>query len=200
MLASVVTHGGITKTAQAAMGELRQALDLFDRTSKHGGRAVKFLVCHVMSPLNGLPGNDIVHILLSPSSDVCMIRLTAASTKGSKCKRISSLPVAAKNKTSSQSSEDGHTRSRVKDRNLSGNDLCLENGYHLPFSRRIRARLRLNQQDHRSLILPLCRLRLPKSKNRRLMYLHRRIITVWRLTETRFIPCWLTRCGRLKGN
>ncbi|KAK7680387.1 hypothetical protein QCA50_016627 [Cerrena zonata] len=43
MLASVVTHGGITKTAQAAMGELRLALDLFERTSKHGGRAVKFL-------------------------------------------------------------------------------------------------------------------------------------------------------------
>ena len=49
MLASVVTHGGITKTAQAAMGELTLALDLFDRTSKQGGRATKFLVSPLLA-------------------------------------------------------------------------------------------------------------------------------------------------------
>ncbi|KAH9944904.1 fungal-specific transcription factor domain-containing protein [Amylocystis lapponica] len=43
MLASVVTHGGTTKTAQAALGELRLAYDLFENAAKHGGRAVKFL-------------------------------------------------------------------------------------------------------------------------------------------------------------
>ncbi|OBZ76843.1 putative transcriptional regulatory protein C1F7.11c [Grifola frondosa] len=43
MLASVVTHGGTTKTAQAALGELRLACDLFERAATHGGRAVKFL-------------------------------------------------------------------------------------------------------------------------------------------------------------
>ncbi|KZT64967.1 hypothetical protein DAEQUDRAFT_565105 [Daedalea quercina L-15889] len=43
MLASVVTHGGTTKTAQAALGELRLAYDLFESAAKHGGRAVKFL-------------------------------------------------------------------------------------------------------------------------------------------------------------
>ncbi|KZT04988.1 uncharacterized protein LAESUDRAFT_727563 [Laetiporus sulphureus 93-53] len=43
MLASVVTHGGTTKTAQAALGELRLAYDLFDKAAKHGGRSVKFL-------------------------------------------------------------------------------------------------------------------------------------------------------------
>ncbi|CAL1710217.1 unnamed protein product [Somion occarium] len=43
MLASIVTHGGITKTAQAAMGELRMSLDLFQNASKYGGRAVKFV-------------------------------------------------------------------------------------------------------------------------------------------------------------
>ena len=44
MLASVVTHGGTTKTAQAALGELRFAHDLFQQAAKYGGRAVKFLV------------------------------------------------------------------------------------------------------------------------------------------------------------
>lgn len=44
MLASVVTHGGTTKTAQAALGELRLAYELFETAAKHGGRAVKFLV------------------------------------------------------------------------------------------------------------------------------------------------------------
>lgn len=44
MLASVVTHGGTTKTAQAALGELRLAYDLFEKAAKYGGRAVKFLV------------------------------------------------------------------------------------------------------------------------------------------------------------
>ncbi|KAH9834766.1 fungal-specific transcription factor domain-containing protein [Rhodofomes roseus] len=43
MLASVVTHGGTTKTAQAALGELRLAYDLFENAAKYGGRAVKFL-------------------------------------------------------------------------------------------------------------------------------------------------------------
>ncbi|OSX56730.1 hypothetical protein POSPLADRAFT_1083705, partial [Postia placenta MAD-698-R-SB12] len=43
MLASVVTHGGTTKTAQAALGELRLAYDLFEKAAKYGGRAVKFL-------------------------------------------------------------------------------------------------------------------------------------------------------------
>ncbi|TFY69763.1 hypothetical protein EVJ58_g254 [Rhodofomes roseus] len=40
---SVVTHGGTTKTAQAALGELRLAYDLFENAAKYGGRAVKFL-------------------------------------------------------------------------------------------------------------------------------------------------------------
>ncbi|PCH36758.1 hypothetical protein WOLCODRAFT_127620 [Wolfiporia cocos MD-104 SS10] len=43
MLASIVTHCGATKTAQAALGELRLAYDLFEKAAKHGGRAVKFL-------------------------------------------------------------------------------------------------------------------------------------------------------------
>ncbi|KAI0943568.1 hypothetical protein AcW1_002704 [Taiwanofungus camphoratus] len=43
MLASVVTHGRTTKTAQAALGELRLACDLFEKAAEHGGRAVKFL-------------------------------------------------------------------------------------------------------------------------------------------------------------
>ncbi|KAI0074277.1 hypothetical protein K474DRAFT_1601776 [Panus rudis PR-1116 ss-1] len=43
LLGSVVTHGGGTKTAQAALGELRLALELFDRAARYGGRAVKFL-------------------------------------------------------------------------------------------------------------------------------------------------------------
>ena len=44
MLASVVTHGGTTKTAQAALGELRSAAVLFEQAASYGGRAVKFLV------------------------------------------------------------------------------------------------------------------------------------------------------------
>ncbi|GBE83316.1 hypothetical protein SCP_0503640 [Sparassis crispa] len=43
MLASVVTHGGLTKTAQAALGELRLAYDLFEKAALHGGRSVQFL-------------------------------------------------------------------------------------------------------------------------------------------------------------
>ncbi|KAI0696344.1 hypothetical protein BC835DRAFT_1272113 [Cytidiella melzeri] len=43
MLGSVVTHGGVTKTAQAALGEVRLAYDLFERAARYGGRAVKFL-------------------------------------------------------------------------------------------------------------------------------------------------------------
>ncbi|KAI0340282.1 hypothetical protein BDW22DRAFT_1360218 [Trametopsis cervina] len=43
MLGSVVTHGGSTKTAQAAFSELRLAYDLFDKAARYGGRAVKFL-------------------------------------------------------------------------------------------------------------------------------------------------------------
>ncbi|KAI0088357.1 hypothetical protein BDY19DRAFT_891492 [Irpex rosettiformis] len=43
MLGSVVTHGGITKTAQAALGEVRLAYDLFEKAARYGGRAVKFL-------------------------------------------------------------------------------------------------------------------------------------------------------------
>ena len=44
MMASVVTRGGTSKTAQAALSELRMACDLFERAAKHGGRAGKFLV------------------------------------------------------------------------------------------------------------------------------------------------------------
>ncbi|KAI9068189.1 hypothetical protein FKP32DRAFT_1609038 [Trametes sanguinea] len=43
MLGSVVTRGGSSKTAQAALSELRIACDLFERAAKHGGRAGKFL-------------------------------------------------------------------------------------------------------------------------------------------------------------
>ncbi|KAI0325812.1 hypothetical protein GY45DRAFT_1339856, partial [Cubamyces sp. BRFM 1775] len=43
MMASVVTRGGTSKTAQAALSELRMACDLFERAAKHGGRAGKFL-------------------------------------------------------------------------------------------------------------------------------------------------------------
>ncbi|KAL6304699.1 hypothetical protein BKA93DRAFT_258954 [Sparassis latifolia] len=43
-LASVVTHGGLTKTAQAALGELRLAYDLFEKAALHGGR-LQFLRC-----------------------------------------------------------------------------------------------------------------------------------------------------------
>jgi hypothetical protein len=44
MLASVVTHGGTTKTAQAALGELRSAVVLFEHAAVYGGRTTKFLV------------------------------------------------------------------------------------------------------------------------------------------------------------
>ena len=43
-MGSVVTRGGTTKTAQAALGELRIACDLFERAAPHGGRAGKFVV------------------------------------------------------------------------------------------------------------------------------------------------------------
>ncbi|THH32859.1 hypothetical protein EUX98_g1327 [Antrodiella citrinella] len=43
MLGSVVTHGATTKTSQAALAELRLAVDLFERAAIQGGRAVKFL-------------------------------------------------------------------------------------------------------------------------------------------------------------
>ncbi|KAI0708422.1 hypothetical protein C8Q76DRAFT_627233 [Earliella scabrosa] len=43
MMGSVVTRGGTTKTAQAALGELRGAYELFTAAAKHGGRARKFL-------------------------------------------------------------------------------------------------------------------------------------------------------------
>ncbi|RDX52322.1 hypothetical protein OH76DRAFT_207245 [Lentinus brumalis] len=43
MMGSVVTRGGTTKTAQAALGELRIACDLFERAAQHGGRALKFV-------------------------------------------------------------------------------------------------------------------------------------------------------------
>ncbi|KAI0816939.1 fungal-specific transcription factor domain-containing protein [Trametes gibbosa] len=43
MMGSVVTRGGTSKTAQAALSELRLALDLFERAATHGGRARKFL-------------------------------------------------------------------------------------------------------------------------------------------------------------
>ncbi|KAI0703865.1 hypothetical protein C8T65DRAFT_709179 [Cerioporus squamosus] len=44
MMGSVVTRGGTTKTAQAALGELRIACDLFERAAQHGGRALKFML------------------------------------------------------------------------------------------------------------------------------------------------------------
>ncbi|TBU26314.1 fungal-specific transcription factor domain-containing protein [Dichomitus squalens] len=43
MLGSVVTHSGPTKTAQAALAELRIACDLFERAAQQGGRATKFV-------------------------------------------------------------------------------------------------------------------------------------------------------------
>ncbi|KAH9846704.1 hypothetical protein C2E23DRAFT_872217 [Lenzites betulinus] len=43
MMGSVVTRGGTSKTAQAALSELRLACDLFERAATHGGRARKFL-------------------------------------------------------------------------------------------------------------------------------------------------------------
>ncbi|OJT03642.1 hypothetical protein TRAPUB_5670 [Trametes pubescens] len=43
MLGSVVTRGGTSKTAQAALSELRIACDLFEHAATHGGRARKFL-------------------------------------------------------------------------------------------------------------------------------------------------------------
>lgn len=48
MLASVVTHGGTTKTAQAALVELRLAANLFEQAARYGGRAVKFLVSYIV--------------------------------------------------------------------------------------------------------------------------------------------------------
>lgn len=49
MLASVVTHGGTTKTAHAALGELHLAAALFEQAASYGGRAVKFLVSYPSS-------------------------------------------------------------------------------------------------------------------------------------------------------
>ncbi|RPD60567.1 hypothetical protein L226DRAFT_612121 [Lentinus tigrinus ALCF2SS1-7] len=43
MMGSVVARGGVTKNAQAALGELRLACDLFERAAQHGGRACKFV-------------------------------------------------------------------------------------------------------------------------------------------------------------
>ncbi|KAI0672081.1 fungal-specific transcription factor domain-containing protein [Trametes maxima] len=43
MMGSVVTRGGTSKTAQAALGELRSACELFEHAAPHGGRAGKFL-------------------------------------------------------------------------------------------------------------------------------------------------------------
>lgn len=45
MLHSVVIRAPTTKTAQAAIGELRSAKNLFDQAERFGGRAVKFAVC-----------------------------------------------------------------------------------------------------------------------------------------------------------
>ncbi|KAH9934548.1 uncharacterized protein BXZ73DRAFT_45830, partial [Epithele typhae] len=43
MLASVITRGGTTKTAQAALGELRVACEMFESAATLGGTASKFL-------------------------------------------------------------------------------------------------------------------------------------------------------------
>ena len=44
MLASVATHGPRSNVAPAALLELKNACDLFEAASAHGGRAIKFLV------------------------------------------------------------------------------------------------------------------------------------------------------------
>ena len=44
MLGSVVTHCTTSKTAQAALGELRMACDMFERAAGGGGPTAKFLV------------------------------------------------------------------------------------------------------------------------------------------------------------
>ncbi|OCH83843.1 hypothetical protein OBBRIDRAFT_892109 [Obba rivulosa] len=43
MLGAIATRCGVSKTGQAALAELRIALDLFEQAAPHGGRAVKFL-------------------------------------------------------------------------------------------------------------------------------------------------------------
>ena len=44
-MGSVVTRGGTTKTAQAALNELRLAVEVFEHAATQGGRATKFVVC-----------------------------------------------------------------------------------------------------------------------------------------------------------
>ena len=51
MMGSVVTRGGTTKTAQAALSELRIACDMFERAAQMGGRAAKFVVSVPIVPL-----------------------------------------------------------------------------------------------------------------------------------------------------
>ena len=63
MLASVVTHGATTKMAQAALGELRLAVTLFEHAAKYGGRATKFLVniCQLFQHAYGADYNQASH-------------------------------------------------------------------------------------------------------------------------------------------
>lgn len=48
MLSSVVIHCTKNKVAAAAIIELKKAHELFEKASRYGGRAVKFLVRHVL--------------------------------------------------------------------------------------------------------------------------------------------------------
>jgi hypothetical protein len=54
MLSSVATHvSKQSQVAHAAMIELNNACELFEHASRHGGRAVKFLVSSVILALFG---------------------------------------------------------------------------------------------------------------------------------------------------
>ena len=80
MLGSVVTHGGITKTAQAALGEVRLAYGLFGEAAKYGGRAVKFLVSVILLLLTFVsnPGYSLLF-------GGYMIKPIVPSLKGTRC-------------------------------------------------------------------------------------------------------------------
>ena len=196
MLASVVTHGGTTKTAQAALGELRLAYELFESAAQHGGRAVKFLVRAVHS---SRWSTFIETRRVSPSSAGYMTRRMRPMHRASRRHATYSRPARmAGNMTSCRFSAGARARwSRKRTRRSARAPSRVVAPEHLT-ARQTPRRQGLSLQT--PLPPPALVLAPAPAAHPRVHKCSQRICSLlWRAMGARSIRCSLTRCGTSKA-
>ena len=190
MLASVVTHGGTTKTAQAALGELRLAYELFEKAEKHGGRAVKFLVRVLL--LN-VSWSHVEECRASRSSVDCTTRRTQPTPKASRLREIYSPPaLKVANMTNYRFSVGGPEQWQLKQIRLHASARSHDVAPGHPTARRTPPPQGQSLQTLPLLPTPVL---VPVARRRARRYHPRKCFPHWKVTEVRCTRCSSTRCG-----